>query len=110
MYLGDFMKLEDQFKLLVGGYYGVTYLDEYDLKVYVLKDIENYIRDFIEINPIDNFDYLLEAEKYEEESSLKTKFQDALIVLNKINAPIEVILLVKSRIKMIEDISKKEKL
>ena len=59
---------------------------------------------------LDNFDYLLEAEKYEEESSLKTKFQDALIVLNKINAPIEIILLVKSRIKMIEDISKKEKL
>ncbi len=41
------MKLEDQFKLLVGGYYGVRSLDEYDLKVYILKDIENYIRNFI---------------------------------------------------------------
>lgn len=104
------MKLEDQFKLLVGGYYGISCLDEYDLKVYVLKDIENYIKDFIEINPIDNFNYILESEKYERELSLKTKFQDALIVLNKINAPIEVILLVKNRIKLIEDIERKEKL
>lgn len=109
-FLGDFMKLEDQFKLLVGGYYGVTYLDEYDLKVYILKDIENYIRDFIDINPIDNFNYVLEAERYYDKSSLKTKLQDALIVLNKINAPIEVSLLVKSRIKLIDDLKKKEKL
>lgn len=110
MYLGDFMKLEDQFKLLVGGYYGVTYLDEYDLKVYILKDIENYIRDFILINPIDNYDYIVEAERVEFELSLKTKMQDALIVLNKIKAPMEVVLLVKKRIKLLEDIEKSEKL
>lgn len=100
------MKLEDQFRLLVGGYYGVTYLDEYDLKVYILKDIENYIRDFIEINPINNYDYLVEANKVEDELSLKTKMQDALIVLHKIKAPMEVVLLVKRRIKVLEDIEK----
>lgn len=100
------MKLEDQFRLLVGGYYGVTYLDEYDLKVYILKDIENYIRDFIEINPINNYDYLVEANKVEDELSLKTKLQDALIVLHKIKAPMEVVLLVKRRIKVLEDIEK----
>lgn len=100
------MKLEDQFRLLVGGYYGVTYLDEYDLKVYILKDIENYIRDFLEINPINNYDYLAEANKVEEELSLKTKMQDALIVLHKIKAPMEVVLLVKRKIKVLEDIEK----
>ena len=103
MYLGVFMKLEDQFKLLVGGYYGITYLDEYDLKVYILNDIEKYIRDFIEINPIDNYNYKEEAGRFEKELSIKTKFQDALIVLNKISAPMEVVLLVKMRIKLIED-------
>ena len=51
------MNLEDQFRLLVGGYYGVLEMDEYDLKLYVLKDIEDYIRDFIRLNPIDDFDY-----------------------------------------------------
>ena len=97
------MKLEDQFKLLVGGYYGITYLDEYDLKVYILNDIEKYIRDFIEINPIDNYNYKEEAGRFEKKLSIKTKFQDALIVLNKISAPMEVVLLVKMRIKLIED-------
>lgn len=93
------MDLKDQFKYLVGGYYGVTYMDEYPLKVYVLKDIENYIRDFIEINPIDNFNYKEKATKYDEELSEITKLQDALLVLNKINASMELVLLVKKRLK-----------
>ena len=104
------MLLEDEFKLLVGGYYGVTCLDEYDLKVYVLKEIENYIRDFIEINSIDNYDYLEEAKHFEEQLSLKTKLQDALIVLHKIKAPMDIVLLVKARIKMLEEIEKSEKM
>ena len=93
------MDLKDQFKYLVGGYYGITYMDEYPLKEYVLKDIENYIKDFIEINPIDNFNYQEAAEKYEEELSEITKLQDSLIVLNKINASMELVLLVKERLK-----------
>lgn len=93
------MDLKDQFKYLVGGYYGITYMDEYPLKVYVLKDIENYIKDFIEINPIDNFNYKEEAIKYEDELSEITKLQDALLVLNKINASMDLVLLVKKRLK-----------
>lgn len=93
------MDLKDQFKYLVGGYYGITYMDDYPLKVYVLKDIENYIKDFIEINPIDNFNYKEEAKKYEEELSEITKLQDSLLVLNKINASMELVLLVKKRLK-----------
>ena len=96
------MQLKDQFKYLVGGYYGITYIDEYPLKEYVLQDIENYIRDFIEINPIDNFDYLKEARKYEEELDKKTKLQDSLLVLNKINASMELVLLVKARLKKLK--------
>lgn len=93
------MQLKDQFKYLVGGYYGITYMDEYPLKEFILQDIENYIKDFIEINPIDNFDYLEKAKEYEEELDEKTKLQDSLLVLNKINAPMELVLLVKSRLK-----------
>ncbi|MBQ2910518.1 MAG: hypothetical protein IJE53_06890 [Bacilli bacterium] len=93
------MDLKDQFKYLVGGYYGITFMDDYPLKVYVLKDIENYIKDFIEINPIDNFNYKEEAKKYEEELTEITKLQDALLVLNKINASMELVLLVKKRLK-----------
>ena len=93
------MDLKDQFKYLVGGYYGITYMDNYPLKEYVLKDIENYIKTFIEINPIDNFNYKEEAKKYEEELSEITKLQDSLLVLNKISAPMDLVLLVKERLK-----------
>ena len=93
------MELIDQFRYLVGGYFGITYMDEYPLKEYVLKDIENYIRDFIEINPIDNFDYVLESEKVKDEVSVLVKLQDSLLVLNKINADMDLVLLVKRKIK-----------
>ena len=52
------MELEDQFRYLVGGYYGVNLMDEYPLKEYILKDIENYVKDYVKENPIDNFNYL----------------------------------------------------
>lgn len=97
------MDLKDQFKYLVGGYYGIMAMDNYDLKVYILKDIENYIRDFVAMNPIWGFNYKREAEKYEQELSLMTKLQDSLLVLNKIDAPIELILLVKRKIKELKE-------
>ena len=93
------MTLKDEFKYLVGGYYGVMEMDEYDLKVYVMKDIENYIRDFIAENPISDYDYVKEAEKIKDTMSLKTKLQDCLLVLYKINAPMELVFMVKKRIK-----------
>ena len=96
------MNLVDQYRLLVGGYLGVREMDEYDLKVYVLKDIEDYIDKFISQNPIDNFDYQKEAEKLED-IPLKTKLQDALIVLNKISGSMELILMIKKRLKQIND-------
>lgn len=96
------MSLEDQYRYLVSAYYGVIEMDEYDLKVYILKDIENYIRDFVSSCPIDNFDYEKEAEKIEREFPLKTKLQDALLVLNKINGPIELILMIKKKLKEIK--------
>lgn len=93
------MDLKDQFRYLVGGYFGITYMDEYPLKEFVLKDIENYIRDFIEINPIDDFDYVLESVKVKDEVSVLVKLQDSLLVLNKINADMDLVLLVKRKIK-----------
>lgn len=103
------MELENQYKLLVLGYYGMMYLDDYDLKVYILKDIEEYIKAFIKNNPIKDFDYKEMALKYESESSKKTKLQDTLIVLNKIKAPMEVILLVKKHLKEEEENEKRKR-
>ena len=103
------MELENQYKLLVLGYYVMMYLDDYDLKVYILKDIEEYIKAFIKNNPIKDFDYKEMALKYESESSKKTKLQDTLIVLHKIKAPMEVILLVKKHLKEEEEKEKRKR-
>ena len=93
------MELVDQYNYLVGAYYGVIEMDEYPLKVYILKNIENYIKDFVIANPIKDFNYRDKAREIEEKMPLKTKLQDALLVLNKIDGPLELILMIKKRIK-----------
>lgn len=93
------MELEDQFRYLVGGYYGVNLMDEYPLKEYVLKDIENYIKDFIKVNPIDNFNYLEEHLKVKDTVSERVKLQDALLVLNIIKGPMDLVFLIKEKLK-----------
>ena len=92
-------ELINQFRYLVGGYYGVCLVDEYPVKEFILQDIENYIKDFIEVNPIDNFDYLGEALAVKDKLSDKVKLQDALIVVNKINGTMDIVFLIKKRLK-----------
>ena len=94
------MDLKDQFRYLVRGYYGIKLMDEYVLKEYILQDVEKYIKDFIEVNPIDNFDYLAEAEFIKDKVPNKSKLQDSLLVLNKVKAPMDLVLLVKQRLKI----------
>ena len=97
------MDLKDTYRYLVGAYYGISEMDEYDLKEYILKDIEEYIKSFLKDNPIKNFNYREEAELVNIEKSLKTKLQDSLVVLPKVNASTELILLVKARLKKIRE-------
>ena len=92
-------ELINQFRYLVGGYYGVCLVDEYTVKEFILQDIKNYIKDFIEVNPIDNFDYLGEALAVKDKLSDKVKLQDALIVVNKINGPMDLVFLIMKRLK-----------
>lgn len=97
------MNLKDIFRYMVGAYYGISEMDEYDLKEYVLKDIEDYITQFFSENPINDFDYIEEAGEVEKNRDLKTKLQDSLVVLPKVNASTELILLVKARLKKIRE-------
>lgn len=91
------MSKEDEYKLLIGAFYGVKLLDEYELKEYLLNDIRKIINDFISVNKIDNYKEL--EEKYKIELSNRTKLQDALIVLHDMNASMEVVLLVRAHLK-----------
>ena len=93
------MTLEDEYKLLIGAYYGVKSLDEYDLKEYLLSDIRKLIDGFISSNKLGNYDYKEMEEVYNKELSLRTKLQDALLVLHDMNAPMEVILLIRAKLK-----------
>ena len=97
------MKLEDTFRMLCSAYYGVREMDEYELKEYVLKDISDYIKEFIKDNPIDEFDYEEEARKVEENTILKVMLQDSLIVLPKVKASMELILMIKQKLNDIRD-------
>lgn len=91
--------LIDQYRYLVGGYYGMFLVDEYPLKEFIIKDIKEYIENFIEINPIDNFDYKGEAEIIKDTYTDRVKLQDLLLVLHKINANMEVEFIVKAKLR-----------
>lgn len=90
------MTLEEEFRLLVSGYYGVYEMDEYELKAYILKDIEDYIKKIVCTFPI-SCDYYKIANNLES-LPLKTKLQDALLVLNRVDAPLELTLLIRNRL------------
>ena len=97
------MEIDDTYRYMISGYFGVMEMDTYNLKEYVLKDIENYIREFVKQNPSSNFDFVSEVQKIKDTVPVKTKLQDALLVLNKIdNAPMDLILDIKHRLKNIK--------
>ena len=91
--------LEERLNLLVEAYYGILEMDEYDLKVYEAKKLEDEINNFIKEYNLNNFDF----EYVKNNISLKTKLQSLLIVLNENNGPLELILLIKRRLKDINE-------
>ena len=97
------MELENEFRYLVGGYYGVALMDEYPVKEFILKDIEEYIKNFVKMNPIEHFDYQQEAMMVKDHLPDKTKLQDALIVLNRINGPMDLIFMIKARLNQLKN-------
>ena len=96
------MSNKDTYRYLIGAYYGISEMDEYSTKEYILKEIRDYIENFINNNYID-FDIEKEKEDVDKNVSLDVKLHDALLVLPKIDAPIDLILLVKSKIKDLND-------
>ena len=95
------MNNKDTYRYLIGAYYGISEMDEYLTKEYILKEIRDYIENFINNNYID-FDIDDEKEDVEKNVSINVKLHDALLVLPKIDAPIDLILLVKDKIKELD--------
>ena len=97
------MTIEDVYRYMINGYFGVMEMDSYKLKEYILKDIKKYIKDYMEEYPSENFNLEEEVENIKNYVSVKTKLQDALLVLNKMdNAPMDLILDINHRLKTIK--------
>lgn len=97
------MTVEDQYRYMISGYLGISEMDDYDLKVYILKEIEEYLYAFMEQNSSNDFSFQEEWDQIEKEVPLYRKLQDALLVLNRIEAPMELVLLVKKRLKELKE-------
>ena len=80
-------ELENEFRLLIGAYYGV-----------VLKDIQEEQKKFLREHPLPNFDIERESQIIQN-GKLASKLQDALIVLNRIDASRELIHMIRTRLK-----------
>jgi hypothetical protein len=93
----------DTYRYLIGAYYGVREMDEYPIKEFVLKEIEDYIDDFCKANNLSK--NVVEKEKNDVEinTPLRVKLQDALLLLPKLESSTELILLIKKRIKSIKE-------
>ena len=95
------MKYDDNFKYMVGGYYGIKTMDEFQSKLYILKEVEEYIKKYVSMSD-KNVDYKSIAKEIERSESLKEKLLDSLILLNDMKGPIELIILIKQKIKEIK--------
>jgi len=93
--------LEDKYKMLFGAYLGMTLLDEYPLKEYILKDIKDYIINFTNSYKLENFNYEEFMMKVDKEESDVVKLQDLYRVGNILDFNIELRYLIKEKIRNI---------
>lgn len=93
------IEIEDAYRYMISGYFGVMEMDSYPLKEFVLQDIKEYIIEFMKQNPSSHFELDKEIERIKDTNSLKTKLQDALLVLNQMEKPpIDLIIQIKRRL------------
>ena len=92
------MEFDDPYKYMMSGYYGVESLDEYTDKLYLLKDIKEYINNYLSDNKVPGVDYDEINKQIERNTSEIDKLQDALLLLNDMNAPMEVCIIIRQKI------------
>lgn len=89
----------NNYKTILGAYYGVMLMDEYPLKAYILKNIEN-----LRLNYLQNKNIPADLIKSEvvNKVSKKTKLQDALYILNELDEDKELMHMIKRKIRELE--------
>ena len=91
------MTLEDTYRMLYSGYLGIREMDEYLSKEYILKEVYDYIQEYIKTYDLKlNFDEINDSL---EKQDLIRKLQDAIIILNMLDTPLELTLLIRRKLK-----------
>ena len=91
------MTLEDTYRMLYSGYLGIREMDEYLSKEYILKEIDDYIKDYINTYNL-NLNFYEINDELDKQDEVR-KLQDAIIVLNMIEGPLELKLLIQKKLK-----------
>ena len=91
------MTLEETYRMLYSAYLGISEMDEYSSKEYILKEVSDYIKDYVnQYNLNLNFN---EINKELDKKDLIRKLQDAIIVLNMIGNYLDLTLMIKRKLK-----------
>lgn len=94
------MNTYNELKMLYGAYLGVSDMDEYKTKEYVLSDLRKLIDEYIERY---NMYYHDEVEEDAKKQTRITNLQDSLLVLKRMDAPLELSLLIKEKIRELKN-------
>ena len=89
----------NRYKTIIGAYYGVMLMDEYSLKAYVLKNIENLAANYLQDKNIEPDGI---KQFIRDKVSKKVKLQDALYILNELDEDKELLHLIKKKIRKLE--------
>ena len=89
----------NRYKTIIGAYYGVMLMDEYFLKAYVLKNIENLAANYLQDKNIETDGI---KQFIRDKVSKKVKLQDALYILNELDEDKELLHLIKKKIRTLE--------
>ena len=89
----------NRYKTIIGAYYGVMLMDEYSLKAYVLKNIDNLAANYLQDKNIETDGI---KQFIRDKVSKKVKLQDALYILNELDEDKELLHLIKKKIRTLE--------
>ena len=89
----------NRYKTIIGAYYGVMLMDEYSLKAYVLKNIENLAANYLQDKNIETDGI---KQFIRDKVSKKVKLQDALYLLTELDEDKELLHLIKKKIRKLE--------
>ena len=92
------IKYDDDIKYMVSGYLGIKSLDDYERKVYILRDARKFKDAYVEDRELADVEFDQYCDYIDKEYTYLEHLQDALLLINSMNGPVDLILLIKPKI------------